>query len=194
MTTYYNGELPEEVRRHIPNFNQLQKVIVNYTPDQKGQDIRPQDIVRPINRKWATLDEMRRCWGQLTNAGAPTYGSCTLCFRSGPIGRPCNQCNYPNTFYIALNYTNQLKTWVTLDSVTMSEIFHAGHETAKADRDILWLRTPSENFTMQILHGRLHRMYDNKEGEDAAANTAEKKRILREITAMIILTNDRTWT
>jgi hypothetical protein len=76
----------------------------------------------------------------------------------------------------------------------MSEIFHAGHETAKADRDILWLRTPSENFTMQILHGRLHRMYDNKEGEDAAANTAEKKRILREITAMIILTNDRTWT
>ena len=52
------------------------------------------------------------------------------------------------TWYVC---SNGFGTRVVLDSISMAEVFCAGHETAKADRDILWLRTSSDQFTMQML-------------------------------------------
>ena len=71
---YYNGELSEAIRKDIPNFNPLLKMVKNYTPDQQGQDIRPQDVARPINRRWAKSDEVET-WRKLSNERSPTYGS-----------------------------------------------------------------------------------------------------------------------
>ena len=188
MSNWYTGELPEKVWKDIPNFNPPRKIVKNYTPDQQGQDIRPQDIVRPINKKWAKGDEVQT-WRKLSNERAPTYRSCTMCFRSGPLGRLCNKCNYENNHYVALNYDNGHGQGATLDSVTMSEIFRAGNETAKADRDILWLRTPSDKFTMLMIDSRLSKICGDIYGEDNSAHDAEKKRIVREVREMIDLDN-----
>ena len=135
---WHTGEIPEAHWRDIPNFNPPQKIVKNYTPDQEGQDICPQDVVRPVNHIWAKASKVVT-WKELSRERAPTYGSCTLCFKSGPIGGPCSECNYPDKNYVVLNYDDMRGHRAVLNSITMAKIFRVGHETAKADHDILWL-------------------------------------------------------
>ena len=65
---------------------------VNYTPDQEGKEIRQADVVRPMNRKITTMNEVAK-WKEISRSRAPTYGSCEYGFRSGPLGKRCNHCN-----------------------------------------------------------------------------------------------------
>ncbi len=142
---YYPGEIPEDVRATIPNFNIPQMINKNYTPDQQGQDIRDDDVVRPHNHKWARADDIATMRA-LSADRCPTYGSCVKCFRSGPYGRLCSNCNKDNvtlnkngSHYVILMKKSDKHgrgNSVILDSITLSQIFQAGHETAKADRDV----------------------------------------------------------
>ena len=188
-SNYYPGEIPEAVRATIPNFKAPTKINKNYTPDQQGQDIRDQDVVRPVNHKWAGPDEMST-WRVLSADRAPTYGSCGRCFRSGPYGRLCNICNKDHVTLKkdGLHYQILLTSFeggkpAVLDSITLSEIFRAGHETARADRDVLWLRTPLRPYNRTMLDNYLYRVF-KQELEDNAVNAAEHARILREVTEM----------
>ena len=120
----------------------------------------------------------------------PTYGSCVRCFRSGPYGRLCNNCNEDNVtlkkdglHYVILQKSSRPGKNAVLDSITLSQIVQAGHETAKADREIRWLRTPMKRYTGDTLHNYLYIVF-TEELEDNSANRAERARIQYEVTNM----------
>ena len=185
---YYPGEIPEDVRATIPNFRVPVMINKNYTPDQEGQDIRDEDVVRPRNHMWARGDEIAT-WRALSDDRCPTYGSCVKCFKSGPYGRLCNNCNTDN---VTLNKTGShyvilMKEHekcgrvqrVVLDSITLSQICRAGQEIVRADREVRWLRTPLRYYGSAMLDRFLNR------GADIRATRAEHVRILHEVTDMI---------
>ncbi len=115
---------------------------MNYTPDQEGQEIRQEDVVRPMNHKITTKKE--HDWKEISRSRAPTYGSCECCFRSGPLGKRCNRCN--NGEYEAILLLVEGGAIETLDSITMSEIMGQGHEVCLADHKMNWNRTPCRHF------------------------------------------------
>ena len=55
-------------------------IVLNYTEDQTGQDIREENVVRPDNRKWSAVgaDEVKE-WRWKSSARCPTYGTCSCC-------------------------------------------------------------------------------------------------------------------
>ena len=124
------------------------KVIINknYTPDQKGQEIRQEDVVWPLNRKITTMNESMK-WKEISRSQAPTYGSCEYCFRSGPLGKRCNQCN--NGVYQAILLLVKGGAIETLDSITISEIMGQGHEVCLADHEMNWNQTPCRELNMR---------------------------------------------
>ena len=185
---YYPGEIPEDVRATIPNFRVPEMINKNYTPDQEGQDIRDEDVVRPHNHRWARADEIATMRA-LSADRCPTYGSCVKCFRSGPYGRLCSNCNTDNvtlnkngSHYVILMKESEKcgrVQRVVLDSITLSQICRAGQEIVRADREVRWLRTPLRYYESAMLDRFLNR------GEDNRATRAEHARILHEVTDMI---------
>ena len=115
----------------------------NHTPDQKGQEIRQEDVVRPLNRKITTMKEVAN-WKEISRSRAPSYGSCEYCFRSGPLGKRCNRCN--NGEYEAILLLVKGGAIATLDSITMSKIMGQGQEVCLADPKMNWNRTPCRHF------------------------------------------------
>jgi hypothetical protein len=178
----YLGELPEAVRAKIPNFNVPTKINKRYTSDQEGQDIRDEHVVRPRNHLWARTDEIKT-FKVLSADRCPTYGSCVRCFRSGPYGRLCSNCNEDNVTLQkdGLHYAILMKRSkcgdAVLDSITLSRICQAGHETARADREIRWLKTPLRWYNDTMLDTYLRRVFS----EDNRASRAEHRRILHEV-------------
>ena len=111
---------------------------MNYTADQAGLDIRREDVVRPDNHRFITKDEYEdESWYLRSRPGIPTYGNCTNCYKSGPVGKGCNECgNAPNLedgyVYKIARDTDGVQ--VVYDAMAVAAIFGRGHETAKADR------------------------------------------------------------
>ena len=117
-------------------------VNVNYTDDQEDQDIKEQDVVRPQNHRWVSLDSKETAtWHLKSRAKAPTYGVCASCFNSGPTGKDCNECSIRNirdrrgfkVKYVIMRYQEGYPTKI-LDSITFAAMLGRQHETAKADR------------------------------------------------------------
>ena len=107
-------------------------IVVNYTADQEGQDIRPNDVVRPINRRYTIkCDNEVKAWQYLSRGRMPTYGNCQRCYKSGPLGKYCNECSttHKGPGYVIMTYGEKI-----LDAITISEILQKNQETAKADR------------------------------------------------------------
>jgi hypothetical protein len=115
----------------------------NYTPDQEGQEIRQEDVVRPLNHKITTMKEVAN-WKEIGRSPAPTYGSCEYCFRSGPLGKRCNR--YNNGEYEAILLLVRAGAIATLDSITISEIMGQAHAVCLADHKMNWNRTPCRHF------------------------------------------------
>ena len=115
-------QTPQEARtqkqEYFKMMNPPEIINMNYTPDQEGQEIRQEDVVRPMNHKITTKKEHN--WKEISRSPAPTYGSCNCCFRSGPLGKRCNR--YNNGEYQAILLMVKGGAIETLDSITMSEI------------------------------------------------------------------------
>jgi hypothetical protein len=110
--------------------------LVNYTEDQAGLDMREEDVVRPVNRKWTNrYGKEQKSWRKKSNGHCQTYGSCQNCFKSGPVGKYCNECYLPNARiqpgYVMLVSSDYM---AMLDSVTIAEMLNRPHDTAKRDR------------------------------------------------------------
>jgi hypothetical protein len=122
--------------RYDLNVKGQPRVLKRYTPDQEGQDIQDHDVARPSNERYyrpsvGVHDQEMYSWEWISNARAPTYGSCGGCMRSGPLGKVCMDCNdkgWKN------DYRMMRDGQKILDSITLAEIFGQGHEVAKADR------------------------------------------------------------
>ena len=140
-------QTPQEARtqkqEYFKMMNPPEIINLNYTPDQEGQEIRQEDVVRPMNHKIMTMNEVTD-WKEISRSRAPTYGSCEYCFKSGPLGKRCNQSN--NGVYEAILFQVKGQRIATLDSITMSEIMGQGHEVCLADHKMNWNRTPCRHF------------------------------------------------
>ena len=94
-------ETANETHEDEPTFAQLDPqipasqwvyIVRGYSEDQrtKNNDIQERDVVRPSNHRWCKRGGAEtEAWKQKSTQRCPTYGSCGLCFRSGPVGKVC---------------------------------------------------------------------------------------------------------
>ena len=115
-----------------------QYIIVQYTEDQAGQDIRDEDVIQAENLVWYTKAEIKT-WRDKTTAGIPTYGNCVSCYWGGPVGLECTHCDGKITKSPA--YQVHESRGKILDSRWVARYFERGHDVAKADRKHRWIRT-----------------------------------------------------
>ena len=109
-------------------------------------DIREEDTIRAReNGKWYT-DFKASKFRDKSSDRYPTYGNCPFCFKAGPIGRQCNECNKENNIYCVIMYgMNPLNGHhMILDAENIARVFNKTIEVAKADRQYRWLRTPTQ--------------------------------------------------
>jgi hypothetical protein len=119
-------------------------VIFNYTKDQKNQDIKDEDVVRPANHRYAMKNSAETdSWSKKSRRSCPTYGSCTRCWNCGPMGQVCKSC-YRRTglekeTFIMIQYEEKI-----IDSIALTAIFKRFQEKAKANRTV--------GFNLDVLH------------------------------------------
>ena len=61
-------------------------IVVGYTNDQEGQNIRERNIVRANNGRFYTKEETTM-FRYKSAARCPTYGNCNGCYASGPAAK-----------------------------------------------------------------------------------------------------------
>ena len=67
-------------------------IVKGYSEDQRtrNNDVQEKDGVRPKNHMWCFRGGAEtEPWLQKSTQCCPTYGSCGLCYRSGPVGKVC---------------------------------------------------------------------------------------------------------
>ena len=113
-------EIPYELPPPIPRI-----IIVDMEKKGYGDDddIREADVVRSENNRWFTTKEKERFYLKST-AQRPTYGSCHGCFKSGPVGKKCNECEGQ---YDVMIYNHRI-----IDSENLAKMAETGQEVAKA--------------------------------------------------------------
>ena len=129
------------------------RIIKSYTEDQAGQDIRPEDVVRPTNHCWCIggndINEHGRCWTQKSRARRPTYGSCIVCMDAGPVGQTCLKCteecteNGQRAVYWMIGRGEEPRMMI-LDSLHLAQMFWA--ETVIANADHCYFPNEGERF------------------------------------------------
>ena len=146
-----------------PNLRNVGKkhvyIVKNYTPDQKGEDIRHGDVVRPSNHRWCIQgdDEVRK-WSLKSTARCPTYGTCQSCYMCGPVGKRCIDCYdqedpNPSGFVIMMDGKK------ILDSITIATILGQGQEIAKADRILNLHAIKMESLNSVRIHCAVEHVY-----------------------------------
>ena len=131
----------------------LQRIVVNYTVDQEGQDIREEDVVHAANGIFFTEDELKR-FSEKSSFGVPTYGNCHGCWSSGPVGKKCRECNAPGYHFVYLpvmvcrHRCMFDHKWVDAEWLSM-QLAKGQHEIAKADQCAAWGVTPQHTMILE---------------------------------------------
>ena len=110
-------------------------------PNDPDKPIAVADVVRPPNHRWCLLcgaDAKR--FEEKSRARCPTYGNCTRCDMSGPVGERCQECVDECVGYTVVLY--ELKI---VDAQFLATLLGKGHVVAKANRKFSWIRTPCES-------------------------------------------------
>jgi hypothetical protein len=164
MTT--NMEPPPTIKD--PSINDPiydERIVIGYTEDQQGQNIRDEDAVRPDNHKWARngLRETHE-WKKKSSGRCPTYGTCSLCWKAGSAGKKCTSThgNYLILFY----------GFNTLDSITVADIIGQDLEVARADRMQNWVTTPMMQYNEICCDLAITRQLNKDKSLDADAKKA----------------------
>ena len=105
--------------------------------------IQEMDVVRPINHMYTTMDGAEtEKWKLKSTMRCPTYGNCTSCVRSGPMGMACGFCEKKTAGYLCVYISRNFKhQWIDAQWLA-GKMFRDGHVTAMANRKVGWLRTP----------------------------------------------------
>jgi hypothetical protein len=161
-----------------PIYNQ--QIVIGYTEDQKGQNIQDEDVVRPNNHIWARngLSKTHE-WKKKSSGRCPTYGTCSLCWKAGPVGKKytCTHQNYLILFY-GLN---------TLDSITVADIIGQDLEVTRADCMQNWVRTPMMQYNELCCDLAITRQLNKDKSLDADAKKAMR---MKRLSAIWDLKND----
>jgi hypothetical protein len=119
------------------------------------------DVVRPINHRFAVqAGDETATWKIKNTDRCPTYGSCDLCFKSGPVGKTCNLCGD------SFRYRVVFYRYKILDSITIAEILEKGHEEALGDRTYRWCSTPVMNLNQDLVQLSLERHLPREQRRD----------------------------
>jgi hypothetical protein len=141
------GDSPgtRKLKREIPEGQRTKKPILQneilktYTPDQAGQAIRQEDVIRAANGHYYEEAEVHQ-WKDKSMMHCPTYGNCEHCMSGGPLGEYCNFCSF-DTGHYAICKIN--RTQHILDSEYVAEHLGQGFEQyVAANRAVAWISTP----------------------------------------------------
>jgi hypothetical protein len=142
-----------------------ERIVIGYTVDQQGQNIRDKDIVRPKNRKWARNGSGETHeWKKKSLGWCPTYGTCSLYWKAGPVRKKCT-CTPGN--YLILFYKLN-----TLDSIMVAGIIGQELEVARADCMKNWNITPMMQYNELCCDLAIQRRLNQDKSLDADAKKA----------------------
>jgi hypothetical protein len=161
--------------------NEPEQIIVGYTDDQKGKDIRDEDVVRVSNGKWiAQHSTETETWREKSMGWCPTYGTCSFCFKAGPTGKKCvfTDGEYKIVFY----------RYDIIDSIKIAGLLEEELEAAKADRMQNWIMTPSMQLNLDCCNLAVIRRINR---ENASLSDDDKKALrLKRLTPIWDLTSE----
>ena len=143
-------------------FTEEQYIVVGYTDDQTDDFILDRDVVRPLNHKWCLESAAEVLTWQCKSTGrCPTYGSCTLCYRSGLVGK--RRLMHNDFTYKVIWYRHHSDKRYILDSKFLAEMIGKGHEIALANRTQAWRAIPTEKLSYPALEAAIKYDYQNME-------------------------------
>ena len=116
---------------HQDGVRRAKFVVVSCTPDQAGQPIRDEDIIRADNGMFFTQDEIAH-FRDRSRMICPTYGTCTGCWKAGPVGKRCNDCDDDNIGFKVVKLIGGMGR--IADSEFIARFFNKGIEQVLADR------------------------------------------------------------
>jgi hypothetical protein len=161
--------------------NEPERIIVGYTDDQKGKDIRDEDVVRVSNGKWIAQHSTETgTWREKSTGWCPTYRTCSFCFKAGPTGKKCvcTDGEYKIVFY----------RYHIIDSIKIAELLEEELEVAKADCMQNWIMTPSMQLNLDCCDLAISRRINR---ENASLSNDDKKALkLKRLTPIWDLTSE----
>jgi hypothetical protein len=110
---------------HVSGAPMIQWIIRDFHPFHYILEyIKDEDVVRPSNHQYTTKeDRVERGynnWLYKSNAGHQTYGTCDICFDSGPVMTICRKCKHDQVYQV-FQFGE-----VELDSTTLANILERG--------------------------------------------------------------------
>ena len=111
-----------------------------------------EDVVRPWNKRYTTeMDKTTRVghWLHKSVASHQTYGTCDICFESGPVMCPCRHCKTTgreDQVYQVFSFGP-----VELDSTTLAHILERELVKQKGDRMFDWDPPTNRAVTVKFL-------------------------------------------
>ncbi len=123
-------------------------IVIGYQGDRDGQCIRDADVISARGLHYS--DEEVSAFQAKSTARCPTYGNCSHCLRSGPVGKHCNTCNeqgylcrHEAVYKVVYIEESVTRTAHIIDARKLALTLGNTHEHAMADRTQYWLTTPS---------------------------------------------------
>ena len=111
--------------------------------------IKDEDVVRPSNhryiRKEDRLERGFNNWFYKSKAGHQTYGTCDICFDSGPVVTECRNCKQDQVYQVF-----QLGE-VELDSTTLAKVLERGLKVQYAHQEYDWEQPETRPVTVKFL-------------------------------------------
>jgi hypothetical protein len=131
-----------------PVLDHREYIVRNKERQKLEGPIQEVDIVRPVNEKYTVLggNEYRDRWIQKTTAGCPTYGNCSICYRSGPTGMACGFCNKKWAGYLIMSINRNGSPQIIDAQWLAGQLNKRDHVDAMANRIASWLTTPMKTF------------------------------------------------
>ena len=120
----------------------IERINVNYTPNQQGQVLSDEHTIRASNGVFIPRDQACT-FRRLSRGRCPTYGTCPNCLASGPVGKRCRECrDVPNRmiyrYEVIILRENKI-----MDAEFISAFARRPHHVAMSDRLFGWVRTPT---------------------------------------------------
>ena len=137
-----------------------------YTDDQEGQDIKDEDVIRAKNGLVFTEEEVEQ-FRQRSHARCPTYGSCEYCYKAGPVGLKCDDCDDIGVYKVVFAHPQDNERYARriVDSERLAGLFNHPILVAKADRMFDWGTTPTMIIKKRIVE-RLFREETKRVNEE----------------------------
>lgn len=105
----------------------------------------PDELVVRATSLTFSMEEIER-FGEKSRARCPTYGNCSICFNSGPVGKTCTCRHGTYTVFMAYKNDDDKDKMFMLDAERFAKLFKKDHEIAMVDRTFSWIRTPTMYF------------------------------------------------